>query len=189
MACRPIPINSILFNNDKLEKIQERALRILYQDHNSSYDDLLEMAGTSTIIIQRLRLMTLTVFESLNSLNPPCLNDIFTKKCMPYSLRDSSIIEQPKRRTTTFGLRSFSYAGAKLWNELPNYVKEMADLSDFKRTIYALNWTDSWPRLSPGCKPVCPYCIMHWSRDIVNGEISVAGCTGGCNSDSPRCGE
>ena len=97
------------------------------------------MAGTSTLLIQRLRLMTSTVSKSLNSLNPPCLNDIFTKKCMPYSLCDSSIIEQPKRRTITFGLRSFSYAGAKLWNELPNYVKGMADLSDFKRTIYGPN--------------------------------------------------
>ena len=170
------------------------------------------MVGTNTLLIQRLRLMTLTVFKSLNSLNHPCLDEIFTKKCMPYSLRDSSIIEQPKRKTTTFGLRSFSNAGAKLWNGLPNYVKEMTDLSDFKRTIYTwngpdingaavrylwhasltfyhvytlniwvthsksylilnnpftvdvrqvsgaamrlLNWIDSWPRLSPGCKPV-----------------------------------
>ena len=66
-------------NNDKLEKIPERALRILYQDHNSSNDDLLKTAGTSTLLIQRLRLMILTVFKSLNSLNPPCLNGIFTK--------------------------------------------------------------------------------------------------------------
>ena len=123
------------------KKGQERALRILYQDHNS-YDDLLEMAGTNTLLIQRLRLMTLTVLKSLNSMNPPCLNEIFTKKYMPYSLRDSSIMEQQKRRTTTFGLRSFSYAGAKLWNELPIYVKEMTNLSDFKRTIYAWNGSD-----------------------------------------------
>ena len=62
--------------------------------------------------------MALTVFKSFNSLNPPCLNDIFSKKCLPYRMRDSFIIEQPKRRTTTFGLRSFSYVGVKVWNEL-----------------------------------------------------------------------
>ena len=46
------------------------------------------------------------------------------------------------------------------------------------------------PTHGPAChKPVCPYCIMHWSGDIVNDEISVAGCTGDCNSDSPRCGQ
>ena len=60
--------------------------------------------------------MTLTVFKSLNSLNPPCLNDIFSNKCVPYRMRDSSKIEQPERRTTMYGLRSFSYVGAKVWN-------------------------------------------------------------------------
>ena len=58
--------------------------------------------------------MALTVFKSINSLNPPCLNDVFSKKIVPYRMRDSCMIEQPKRRTTTFGLRSFSYVGAKV---------------------------------------------------------------------------
>ena len=74
--------------------------------------------------------MALTVFKSLNSLNPLCLNNIFSKKSVPYRMRDSYIIEQPKRRTTTFGLRSLSYVGAKVWNELPTYLKETTDLND-----------------------------------------------------------
>ena len=76
--------------------------------------------------------MALTVFKSLNSLNPLCLNNIFSKKSVPYLMRDSYIIEQPKRRTTTFGLRSLSYVDAKVWNELPTYLKETTDLNDFK---------------------------------------------------------
>ena len=82
--------------------------------------------------------MALTVFKSINSLNPPCLNDIFSQKSVPYRMRDSCIIEQPKRRTTTFGLRSFSYVGAKVWNELPTYLKETTDLNDFKSLL------DTW---------------------------------------------
>ena len=42
------------------------------------------------------------------------------------------IIKQPKRRTTTFGFRSFSLAGAKVWNELPTYCKETTDLNDIE---------------------------------------------------------
>ena len=129
-------------NNQKLEKIQERALRILYDDHTSTYDELLEKAGTNTLLINRLRILALTVFKSLNALNPPCLNDIFSKKCVPYRMRDSSIIEQPKRRTTTFGLRSFSYVGAKMWNELPTYLKETTDLNHFKSLLDTWNGPD-----------------------------------------------
>ena len=129
-------------NSQKLEKIQDRALRILYDDYTSTYDELLDKAGTNTLLINRLRLMALTVFKSINSLNPPCLNDIFSKKSVPYRMRDSYIIEQPKRRTTTFGLILFSYVGAKVWNELPTYLKETADLNDFKSLLNTWNGPD-----------------------------------------------
>ena len=86
--------------------------------------------------------MALTVFKSINSLNPPCLNDIFSKKSVPYRMRDSYIIEQPKRRTTTFGLILFSYVGTRVWNELPTYLKETADLNDFKSLFNTWNGPD-----------------------------------------------
>ena len=114
----------------------------LYNDYIFTYDELLEKAGANTLLINRLRLMALTVFKSLNSLNPPCLNDIFSKKSVPYWMRDSCIIEQPKRRTTTFGLRSFSYVGTKVWNELPTYLTETTDLNDFKSLLDTWNGPD-----------------------------------------------
>ena len=79
--------------------------------------------------------MALAVFKLINSMNPPCVNDIFSKKSVPYRMRDSCIIEQPKRRTTTFGLRSFSYVGAKVWNEVPTYLKETTDFNDLKSLL------------------------------------------------------
>ena len=87
-------------NNQKLEKIQERAPKILFADYNSSYTELLGRAGITTLHIQRLRLIALTVFKSLHGLNPPCLNDMFTPKQVPYRMRDSSLLEQSRCRTT-----------------------------------------------------------------------------------------
>ena len=54
-------------------------------------------------------------------------------------MRDSSLLEQSRCRTTQFGLRSISYIGAKLWNDLPNDVKETSDFTDFKRILHT--WT------------------------------------------------
>ena len=126
-------------NNQKLEKIQERALRILFADYNSSYTELLGRAGTTTLLIQRLPLIALTVFKSLHGLNLPCLNDMFTPKQVPYRMHDSSLLEQSHCRTTTFGLRSISYIGAKLWTDLPSYFKETTCLTDFKMILQT--WT------------------------------------------------
>ena len=57
------------------------------------------------------------------------LNDMLTPKQVPYQMRDSSLLEQSRCRTTTFGLRSISYIGAKLWNDLPSYFKETTCLN------------------------------------------------------------
>ena len=107
--------------------------------YNSSYRELLGKAGTTTLLIQRFRLIALTVSKSLHGLNPPCLNNLFTPKSVPYEMRDSSLLEQSRCRTTQFGLRSISYIGAKLWNDLPNDFKETSDFKDFKRILHT--WT------------------------------------------------
>ena len=46
-------------------------------------------------------------------------------------MRDPAKLVQPKRNWTTFGLRSFTYLGSKLWNDLPNDFKD-ADLALFR---------------------------------------------------------
>ena len=96
-------------------------------------------APSHYLLIQRLRLIALAVFKSLHGLNPPCLNDMFSPKYVPYQLRDSSLLEQSRCRTTTYGLRSMSYIGAKLWNDLPNDFKATTDFTDFKRMLQT--WT------------------------------------------------
>ena len=58
-------------NNLKLAKIQERPLRILLIDYNSSYPDVLEKPDITTLLKQRFLIIALTVFKSLYGLNLP----------------------------------------------------------------------------------------------------------------------
>ena len=131
-------------NNDKLEKIQERSLRIVYDDYNSPYTDLIERAGSSTILLSRLRTMALEVFKSLKSISPPCLNELFHIKPHPYSMRHPIKLTQGKINTITHGLRSFSYTGAKLWNELPIDFTDFNDIDVPSFKEFLKNW--AWPQ-------------------------------------------
>ena len=45
-------------------------------------------------------------------------------------MRDSLLLVQPKKETTNFGLRTISYLGSRLWNELPCDLKNASD-TDF----------------------------------------------------------
>ena len=112
-------------NNNKIEKIRERSLRILHQDYDSSYEALLEMAGFSSSFLSRLRFILLEVFKCLKMINPKCMNNLFEVKQHDHCLRDSTRLLQPKMRTTTHGLRTISYLGAKLWNDLPVHMKNI----------------------------------------------------------------
>ena len=49
--------------------------------------------------------------------------------------------EQAKRRKTTYGLRTFSYLGSKLWNLLANESNEVNDI-DYERLKFVIKY---WP--------------------------------------------
>ena len=55
---RPIP--------EKMKKNQERALRFIYEDYSSSYEDLLNKSRLPTLKIRRLRTMAIEVYTILN---------------------------------------------------------------------------------------------------------------------------
>jgi hypothetical protein len=49
-------------NTIKLEKIQERALRFIYEDYNSTYEELLHIAKVPSLQIRRMRTLKLAIF-------------------------------------------------------------------------------------------------------------------------------
>jgi hypothetical protein len=61
-------------NSKKIEKVQERALRFVYEDYNSSYDNLLKNAKVPSLQIRRMRTMALETFKIMNKLLPSCLH-------------------------------------------------------------------------------------------------------------------
>ena len=97
-------------NNNKFEKIQERSLRILQDTYELSYEELLNRNGFSTLLLHRIKLLLLETYKSFHCMNANCLHNIFKFNCTSYERRSVKLI-QPKRRTTSYRLRSFSYLG------------------------------------------------------------------------------
>jgi hypothetical protein len=51
-------------------------MRLIYEDYNSTYEELLHIAKVPSLQIRRMRTMTLICFRILHKLFPPCLNDL-----------------------------------------------------------------------------------------------------------------
>ncbi|KXJ09157.1 hypothetical protein AC249_AIPGENE13506, partial [Exaiptasia diaphana] len=56
---------------DKLEKVNERAIRFVYQDKRTSYTDLLKRLGSTTLCEKRLGKIVTTVFKAIHKENSP----------------------------------------------------------------------------------------------------------------------
>ena len=86
----------------KTREIQERALRFIYEDYNSTYEELLHIAKVPSLQIRRMRTMVLECFKILYKLSPPYLNDLVVLKNSKYSFRYSNIVEIPRVKTTYY---------------------------------------------------------------------------------------
>jgi hypothetical protein len=122
-------------NAKKVEKIQERALRFIYEDYSASYDELLSKSKLPTLKVRRMRYLAIEVYKVINKECPVYLQDLIHIKNNSYSFRYQNIAELPQVRTTSHDLQSFRYAGTKLWNELPDEFRKQSSLNQFKTLI------------------------------------------------------
>ena len=125
---------------NKIDKIQERALKFVLKDHTSSYNDPFFKSGFDSFRIYAVKSLMTELLKSLEGMAPDYLSELFVKANNPYDTRDECKLIQ---RTTTYGLRSFQYYGAHVWNMLPINIKAAQSLCEFKSFIR------SW--LGPTC--------------------------------------
>ena len=74
-------------NGNKLEKLRERSLRILYNNLESAIQSLIDKFGQENLLSNRLKYFILEVFKSVNKVNAGYLHDMFVLKEVPYDMR------------------------------------------------------------------------------------------------------
>ena len=62
---------------NKIESLQKRALRFLYDNYDSSYESILKLAGKSTMNVARLRRLCIETFKTLNNIDPAFMSENF----------------------------------------------------------------------------------------------------------------
>ena len=90
----------------KIEKIQERALRFLFNDHCTSYSDLLLKSELCIMHVSRLRVLCIEVFKTLKNIKPSFMHDIFKIKSSIFSQRNPNDLQHYRPNQVTFGSNS-----------------------------------------------------------------------------------
>ncbi len=125
--------NCTKFSADKLQKLQNRAARILtFSSYDANADPLIEKLGWRKLASQRKNQKTILVYKSLNELANLRLLFNFRNNVTSYTLRDTDgklAVPMPR---TNYLKNSFAYSGATLWNSLPIHLRMASTLRQFK---------------------------------------------------------
>ena len=63
------------------------------------------------------------------------MNDIFQLRAVSYSLRSQTDLARPNVNSKHFGISSLRYMAAKVWDMVPNDMKNVNDIETFKNNI------------------------------------------------------
>ena len=122
-------------NNRKINRLHERCLRTIYNDKQSSFNELLEKDGSASIHERNLQVLATEMYKISNGLSTPLMKDIFSINRNPYNLRQNSQFSRPRINTVYHGTESISNLGPKIWDLVPSNLKEISELDKFKKAI------------------------------------------------------
>ena len=125
----------------KVERIQERALRIVYNSHSETYMNLLDRAKLPSLLNRRLQDIVILMYKVKYRLVPDFICDIFSTKSCKYNFRNQNF-DIPRFNSVLYGKHSLRYLGPFLWNKLDKNITETSSLSRFKFHIRCRDLTE-----------------------------------------------
>ena len=127
--------------NPKINSLHLRALRIVYCDNKSSFEDLVVKDKSVTVHHRNIHFLATEMFEVKHGISPPFMENIFKNRVVPSNsvvsgLRyQSEFYNSHNSKTVYNGTETLQYIGPKISDILPKNVKNSTNLEMFKRNI------------------------------------------------------
>ena len=122
--------------NNKINRLHERCLRMIYNDKRSSSEDLLEKDNSVSIHHKNLQALATELFKVYNKTSPEIMQEIFTiKEQGEYNLRNQADFVVPYVKSVNSGFESIRHIGPKIWESLPQDLKNKETIDSFKTAI------------------------------------------------------
>ena len=110
--------------NNKINRLHERCLRLIYNDKRSSFEDLLEKDNSVSIHHKNLQALAIEMFKVYAKTSPEIMQEVFQVKVQGnYNLRNQTEFVIPQVKSVNHGLESLRFLGPTIWESLPNDLK------------------------------------------------------------------
>ena len=110
--------------NSKINKLDEKALRFVYDDRQLKLEELLDIDKSVTIYHRNLQVLATELYEVHHALAPKLMDDnfkkrnvtyYFKKRNVTYYFRKNSTFETRNIKSVYYGSETISFLGPKIW--------------------------------------------------------------------------
>ena len=131
--------------DNKINRIHERALRLVYQDYTSNFEELLVKDKSISFHHRNLHQVAIEMYKTKHDLSPPFMKEVFG--LVSRNTRSGDTFHRPNVNTVKRGESSLRNLGPIVWNEmLPQNLKSCKTLEEFKLSI------KSWKPVNCPCR-------------------------------------
>ena len=139
--------------NNKINRLHERALRLVYKNDKLCFKELLQLDNSVTVHQRNLQRLAIEMYKVKNKTAPLPFQEIFEDQKYSREIRGGRSWEVPKVRTVAYGTESIRYRGPATWELIPEEIKKSESLTEFKKKIKSWKATNCACRL---CKTFVP---------------------------------
>ena len=124
-------------NNGKINRLHERCLRIIHSDKQSLFEMLLENDGSASLHNRNLQILATEMYKIKNNvLSPLIVTELFEQRNeQHYDLRKKLSVHYTSIKNSISWVGSISYLRPKIWNILPDSLKNVNSIEAFKMQI------------------------------------------------------
>ena len=136
--CNGLLFGLPFYHIKKFQRIQNMAAKLVFRkskfDHVTNLLIELHWLPVEYRILFKILLFT---FKGIQNIGPKYINDMFSIRRSSYSFRtlDSITLEYHTTKRATFEDRALPIAGAKEWNKLPAILRDINDVTTFKKNL------------------------------------------------------
>ena len=121
--------------NDNMNSIHERALRTVYGDKTSTFQQLLEKDNSVSIHHRNVQTLATEMFKISKNLPSEIVKEIFQERIVSYNLRSNNSFTSHRVDSIYHRTESLSFLGPKIWEIVPLEIKESENKNIFKRRV------------------------------------------------------
>ena len=140
--------------NNRINRIHERALRVVYNNNNATFEELLKKDNSVKIHDRNLQVLVTEMFKVKLGIAPVIMNDVFHIRKKNYNTRKADEFQSHCVKTVHYGTETVSFLGPKIWSILPDEYKSITNINEFKNKI------KSWVPQNCPCR-LCKTYIHH----------------------------